>query len=431
MQFGHNTSSLITFGEGSTEYMRIDGDGDVGIGTDTPANKLHVVGASATGAPNVNAQFTVEDSTNAGIAIHTDDSGIGSIYFGSSTNTGIANIKYNHGTDTFSITSDGFEMFEISPAVSQGQQIVIDNGDGNGTGHMTLMSIPNHISNSYVRSSILNTRNKDQISYSSSNERWTHAGGSSSDFSAMMHENDNLAFFVGASSTDGWTKTNTQFLIDHRAIRIANVDGYSRTIDINGLININSANGLHQFVENGLLLNRNEAGASGTGLTRIAMGEDDDGTQARLDKDHTSAENFRFSLFAGRGTSSLSDLRLLAGDTATFVNFTASDLSAYFYGNITSTGDINSLSDIRHKENIKPIENATETVKSLDGVEFDWKNGNGHSYGFIAQEVEKILPDLVTETNDSKHVNYLGVISILVEAIKEQDARIKALENKQ
>jgi len=435
-----DTAFLVTesskFGIMSTAFIGNNGivfdltSFNVGISTDSPESLLHVVETPATGAPNVNAQLTVEDSTNAGIAIHSDDTGMGSVYFGSSTNNGIARIRYDHSTDTFTIRSDGYEMFQISPAVSQGQQIVIDNGDELGVGHMTLQSLTNHNTNDYVRSSILNTRDKDQISYSTSNEEWTHAGGASTDWSGLFHHNNYFGIYSGDGSTDGWTKTHSTFQTDHLAIRIDNEDSNARDIDLYGHVTINASNGTHEFVENGLLLNKNEAGAPGVGETRIYMGEDDDGTQARLIKDHTSAENYRFSLFAGRGSSSLADLRLLAGDTSKFVDFTGSDLSAYFYGNITSTGDINSLSDIKHKENIKPIENATETVSSLEGVEFDWKNGNGHSYGFIAQEVEKILPDLVTENNDSKHVNYLGVIGILVEAIKEQDARIRALENK-
>ena len=80
----------------------------------------------------------------------------------------------------------------------------------------------------------------------------------------------------------------------------------------------------------------------------------------------------------------------------------------------------NSLSDERYKQNIETIENPLETIKQLRGVKFDWKHTNESSYGVIAQELEKILPDLVFTSSDTgvKNVNYDGIIGFLIEAIK-------------
>jgi hypothetical protein len=99
-------------------------------------------------------------------------------------------------------------------------------------------------------------------------------------------------------------------------------------------------------------------------------------------------------------------------------------------GALSST-TFNSLSDITFKENIKTISNATDAIKKLDGVEFDWKESGKHSYGVIAQKLEEILPELV-ETNEEgiKTVNYAGLTGFLINAIKEMDTRIKELENK-
>ena len=102
-------------------------------------------------------------------------------------------------------------------------------------------------------------------------------------------------------------------------------------------------------------------------------------------------------------------------------------------------------SDRKLKENIKPLENSLDKVLSLDGISFDWKDkSKGSSLGFIAQDVEKVLPVLVkevetlkTENETHKVVNYDGVVPVLVEAMKEQqklinrlEERIKELENK-
>jgi uncharacterized coiled-coil protein SlyX len=97
-----------------------------------------------------------------------------------------------------------------------------------------------------------------------------------------------------------------------------------------------------------------------------------------------------------------------------------------------------SSSDIRLKENIKPIENALSKVESISGNTYDWKEGydtihshKGNDVGVIAQEIENILPQIVTNRdNGYKAVQYEKIIPLLVEAIKELSEKIKQLENK-
>jgi hypothetical protein len=101
-----------------------------------------------------------------------------------------------------------------------------------------------------------------------------------------------------------------------------------------------------------------------------------------------------------------------------------------------STGQLNatifnSLSDKRVKKNIKTVDDALNTVNDLRGVKFNWKETSTPSIGLIAQEVEKLLPELVhTGHNGEKSVNYGGVVGVLVEAIKELTTRIEKLEGK-
>lgn len=80
----------------------------------------------------------------------------------------------------------------------------------------------------------------------------------------------------------------------------------------------------------------------------------------------------------------------------------------------------NSLSDATVKTNIHSVDNALDTVLNLTGVEFDWKDNGDHSAGLIAQDVEKILPHLVsTNSNGVKSINYAGLSAYLITAIKE------------
>jgi hypothetical protein len=102
--------------------------------------------------------------------------------------------------------------------------------------------------------------------------------------------------------------------------------------------------------------------------------------------------------------------------------------NANFSGVVTSF-DYNSTSDIRYKENIQPISDAVDKVLQLNGVTFDWKKSKTPSAGVIAQEVEKILPSLISGDNP-KTVNYNGIIGLLVEAVKELSYEIEMLKQK-
>lgn len=104
-------------------------------------------------------------------------------------------------------------------------------------------------------------------------------------------------------------------------------------------------------------------------------------------------------------------------------------------GTVTCTGAMNS-SDARLKTNINPLAYSLQNVQKLRGVTFNWNKAtspnasNKTQYGFIAQEVEKVFPDLVgTDSNGYKTVNYVGVIPVLTEAIKAQQDEIQELKS--
>jgi hypothetical protein len=100
-------------------------------------------------------------------------------------------------------------------------------------------------------------------------------------------------------------------------------------------------------------------------------------------------------------------------------------------GNTLIQGTLTETSDISLKENILPLESSLDKVMKLNGVSFNKKaTPNVKEIGFIAQEVEAVIPDLVTETNEGiKTVSYSRVTAVLVETIKEQQAQIEELKN--
>ncbi len=97
-------------------------------------------------------------------------------------------------------------------------------------------------------------------------------------------------------------------------------------------------------------------------------------------------------------------------------------------GDIRATSFLYS-SDISLKNNIEIIPNALDKILQLNGVKFNWKENNRQDMGFIAQDVEKVFPELVRTSNVSnlKSVEYGNLVAPLVEAIKEQQKQIEAL----
>ena len=101
-------------------------------------------------------------------------------------------------------------------------------------------------------------------------------------------------------------------------------------------------------------------------------------------------------------------------------------------GNLTAEGDVTAFSDERLKENITVIPNAIEKVSQIRGVTYtrnDQKDKEKVYAGVIAQEVEKVLPEVVNTTeDDTKTVAYGNMVGLLIEAVKEQQEQINQLK---
>ncbi|MDM8560879.1 tail fiber domain-containing protein [Candidatus Parabeggiatoa sp. HSG14] len=96
-------------------------------------------------------------------------------------------------------------------------------------------------------------------------------------------------------------------------------------------------------------------------------------------------------------------------------------------------GELVSPSDQRHKKNIHSLENTLSKLAQLRGVSFKWKDNAQNAdtqIGLIAQEVETVLPELVSTDNEGyKSIAYGKLTAVLIEALKEQQLQIKRLEN--
>lgn len=93
--------------------------------------------------------------------------------------------------------------------------------------------------------------------------------------------------------------------------------------------------------------------------------------------------------------------------------------------NFTATGNITAFSDERLKTNVRTIDDAINKVSQMRGVYFD-KDAKA-SVGVIAQEIEKVLPEVVYNDYEYKSVAYGNIVGVLIEAIKELNAKVNEL----
>jgi hypothetical protein len=97
------------------------------------------------------------------------------------------------------------------------------------------------------------------------------------------------------------------------------------------------------------------------------------------------------------------------------------------------SGNLNDTSDVSLKKTIKPIESSLDIIKELNPVSFYWKKGENRGEdkqkGFIAQEVESIIPEVVHGEDGNKSINVTGIVAQLTKALQELSDKVEALDN--
>ena len=196
---------------------------------------------------------------------------------------------------------------------------------------------------------------------------------------------------AGGNITFFYNSTSNTMALSHGA-NIANTVGVTGNINASGNIS-------------GLYLLGN-----GSQLTGISAG-------AVIADDTTTNSNY-YPVFATATSGSLTTATI----SSTKLTFNPSS------GTLTAV-DVNTSSDAKFKENVQQIASAVDTINSIQGVSFNWKETGQRSYGIIAQELAEVLPELVHSAERGLTVSYLPLIAILIEAIKEQQQQIDQLKN--
>jgi hypothetical protein len=130
-------------------------------------------------------------------------------------------------------------------------------------------------------------------------------------------------------------------------------------------------------------------------------------------------------------TNESTKVQITAGGNMLLGTLTDNGERLYVSGSIRATGSITANSDVRLKKNIERIENALQKVSEISGYTYNTIYDEDRHAGVIAQEIDKVLPEIVNKGNDGlMGVEYGNISALLIEAIKEQKVLIESLQAK-
>ena len=442
--FNPNLGNTLAFTTAGSERLRIDSGGNVGIGTTNPGGKLEVNFTAAQGATAL--ILKTSDSVNANATIRwqnsssTNQAGIGS-NFNVGDNGALEFLNGN--TTNMIIRSSG----NVGIGTTAPSAYLDVKGLSDTAGVISLQLRSGNTSANFNSNQItLGYANTADYRHAIKSRHNSGAGaGNAIDFyiwNNSLNASDiatNHVMSIDTTSVGIGTTVPTEKLHVDGSTLITYNNSFQSTNSVGNkaiLARVSPTSGIINYAEY----------ATATNLNGFVIGSDDARVKGNITGDSLefiTNTSTRMTILSGGNVGIntttpgstlhvIGDVLIQTGALGVGVNPNATD------GRIDASNDIVafSTSDRRLKENITPIANALEKVRSLTGVEFDWKEETksvhgyeGHDVGVIAQDVQAVLPEAV-RTNDSGYlsVRYEKMIALLVEAMKEQQAQIDELK---
>ena len=403
-------------------------------------------GASLTGVPvstgisglgaNVATFLATPSSANLAAAV-TDETGSGALVFANTPTLTTPNIGAATGT-SLSVSSDISLGGELNFGGTPGGKI-IDFYTKNSGGSLfnATFRLVNHDSSSFHTALVMNRESSvdlynnnnlkfatqsDGVLVQSSGSYWTGIGLRNNYPSASLEG----GFYLDFRNESGIPKGsihNIYFTGGGSELRFATTaSGVARGTDSRTTRLTIAQDGVSTF--NGKVhISRegaSECCSSGNYTLSLAENTGGSGTLARI-QFHNAGVSEGYIALAGSGSR-----RMYFGDNQ------AVTMGIECTGSITAAGNVSGYSDIRLKENIETISNALYKVTQLRGVEFDRKDlpNKPHQIGVIAQEIEKVIPEVVHEEEGVKSVSYGNLVGLLIEAIKDLKEEVNELKAK-
>ena len=426
------TGNILTLKDGGTEVLEVADGGFIGINKSASSNVQLDMKATSTGAPNIRLYSTGDTLTWQIGATNTDagymdfyDGGThkGKIYpertsfLANGNEANYANLVIGHTSDY--IVEGTRAMFQISGDGNDAAQSIARFDDGGNSPRLRFLKSRN----ATIGSNTL-VQDGDQLG----NIGFNAADGN--DFNCV-----GARFYAEVDGTPGQDDMPTKLVFQTTPDGSASPSGSRMEIGADGYVGIGNVEAdqlLHLSAGNSYMYMESTEASDANGYrgseisfigrenaanNRAAMGG------IRVEHDGTAADHsgkMEIWLTDGNGND---DLRASGqGGTAALIIY--SDHDATLDGTLTQS------SDIALKTNINTIGSALDKVNQMRGVSFDRLDKDVSSVGLIAQELEKVAPELVHDNKEYKSVAYTNLTAYLIEAIKELSNKIKQLENK-
>jgi hypothetical protein len=415
--------------------------GNVGIGTGATVNgQLHVKESASSNTASTSAQNLVLESndTNFGMTLLAGSSAnSANIFFGNESDSDIGYIQYKHTDDSVRFGVNAAERMRIN---SSGNVII----GATSAGNAKVTS---------VDGVAFEARDSTQPFY-----QWYNSGAGA-----------NLKYWRCGPNTSGdlqWQTVNDAYssatvrmVIDDTGKVGIGTSGPSFPLDIrapdaggDATLRVHCQ---HTGAGDDAILRLSIAGTTADSI--IQFGDNDDADVGRIAYHH-NGNSLRFFTGASERMRVTSSGDLLIGRTSTGNSATDYGVQLYNSGQlyiysssggtadvirgfdstgtnnfaIDANGDYQDLSDAKYKENIASSERGLSDIMALNVVSFDWNNKDWHeTSGFIAQEVEQSIPELVARNEDTGDLSIKtnNLIPMLTKALQEAVSRIETLES--
>ena len=404
--FGSDIDNAVIYTQ-STEKLRITNSGNVGIGLTNPSQTLDV---------NGNARFR----ENVSIGTDTSD----------------ARLTVDVGTGLTAFIVDGSEgqLFSVTNNLTSGSIFSVNDVTGvpsidvNADGRVLLTP---YGSNEYVGVGLTNPQAKLDVNGNALiNGVTVGAGGGDLSSNAVLGSIALASNTTGASNVAiGREALNTNSTGNNN-VAVGRNAGRFVTGDNSTLVGYSAGANLTSGEKN-IFLGFGAGAQVTTGSNNTIIG-DNDGSASLSDTVIIAAginERLRIDSSGNAGIGTTNPQAKLHVDGDALVTAKLDVNGGVVVSGVVTATDFNSTSDARLKTNVQVIEDPLEKVLQINGVSFNWIKDNRPSMGVIADNVQEVLPELVSDT-DPKTVNYNGLIGLLIECVKQQQVEIEELKRK-